>query len=120
MSKYETLIKAIIYKAPRHLTAEEIFFELKQQEPKVVLATIYNNLKSMHQKGLIHKVTTEGMPDRYDRIERHDHLLCAKCGCLSDIKFQDITRKLEEQLGQAIVSYDLRVNYICPSCQKKE
>jgi len=119
MRHYEQMIYNIIYKAPRHLTAEDIFLELKAQEPKVVLATVYNNLKALHQKKLIHKVTVEGMPDRYDRTERHDHLICSECGKLSDIKFENLTKKLQEQLGQDILSYDLKVSYICPTCKEK-
>lgn len=120
MRKYEKMIFDIIYKKPRHLTAEDIFTELKQKEPKVVLATIYNNLKSLHEKHLIHKVTVEGMPDRYDSIERHDHLVCTKCGKLTDFMFQDLTEALEATLGLRIQGYDLNVSYICPDCQKRK
>lgn len=120
MSKYENLIKEIIYKEPRHLSADDIYLELKAQQPNVVLATIYNNLHSLHKKGLIHKVVSDGMPDRYDRIDKHDHLLCTRCGCLADINFQDLTKSLEKQLGQKISGYELRVDYICPACQKEQ
>ncbi|MCQ2373495.1 MAG: transcriptional repressor, partial [Phascolarctobacterium sp.] len=116
--KYEKMIFDIIYKEPRHLTAEDIYRELKELEPKVVLASVYNNLKVLHEKRLIHKVTVEGMPDRYDSIERHDHVVCTKCGDLYDFKFKDITHELEEKLGISISGYELNVNYICPSCKK--
>ena len=120
MRKYEKLIFDIIYKTPRHLTAEDIYAELKVQEPKVVLATIYNNLNSLHEKQLIHKVVVDGMPDRYDSIERHDHLVCSKCGNLTDFKFQELTETLESKLGTRIQGYDLNVRYICPSCKKQQ
>ena len=120
MRKYEALIKDIIYTEPRHLTAEEIYLELKQQEPKVVLATVYNNLSSLYQKGLIHKVTIDGMPERYDVINKHDHLLCVRCGRLSDIKLKNLTKSIEKQVGQSIVSYELIINYVCPLCREKE
>jgi len=119
MRHYEQMIYDIIYKAPRHLTTEDIFLELKTQEPKVVLATVYNNLKVLYQKKLIHKVTIEGMPDRYDKTERHDHLICSKCGKISDVKFTNLTQQLQKQLGLDILSYDLNINYICPVCKEK-
>lgn len=119
MRRYEKMIFDIIYKMPRHLTAEDIFTELKLQESKVVLATVYNNLKSLHEKHLIHKVTVEGMPDRYDSIERHDHLVCTQCGKLTDFVFQDLTEALEATLGLRIQGYDLNVSYVCTDCQKK-
>jgi Fe2+ or Zn2+ uptake regulation protein len=101
------------------MTAEQIFLELKKTEPKVVQATIYNNLNALCQKGLIRKLSMEGSPDRYDKIQKHDHLVCQRCGALSDINFQDLTRDLESQLGEGILSYDLKVFYLCPACRKK-
>ena len=101
------------------MTAEQIFLELKKTEPKVVQATVYNNLNALCQKGLIRKLSMEGSPDRYDKIQKHDHLVCQRCGALSDINFQDLTRDLESQLGEGILSYDLKVFYLCPACRKK-
>lgn len=101
------------------MTAEQLFLELKKQEPKVVQATVYNNLNALCQQGMVRKITVGGPPDRYDKIHRHDHLICKKCGELSDITFHDITRDLEKQLGEEILSYDLNIFYLCPKCRAK-
>lgn len=117
MSKYAKLILQLINESSGHMTAEQIFLELKKIEPKVVQATVYNNLNMLHREGLIRKVSLEGSPDRYDKIKKHDHLVCKKCGALSDISFRDLTEGLEEQLGEGILSYDLKVFYLCPKCR---
>ncbi len=119
MTKYAEQILRRINESESHMTAEQIFLELKKTEPKVVQATIYNNLNALCQKGLIRKLSLEGSPDRYDKIQKHDHLVCQRCGALSDINFQDLTRDLESQLGEGILSYDLKVFYLCPACRKK-
>ncbi len=119
MTKYAEQILRRINESESHMTAEQIFLELKKTEPKVVQATIYNNLNALCQKGLIRKLSMEGSPDRYDKIQKHDHLVCQRCGALSDINFQDLTRDLESQLGEGILSYDLKVFYLCPACRKK-
>lgn len=62
----------------------------------------------------------EGYPDRYDRIVQHDHLVCRRCGKLSDIKLNDLTKQLEQQMDIPILSYDLKINYICDECLEKE
>jgi hypothetical protein len=46
-------------------------------------------------------------------------LVCKKCGALSDIRLSDLTAQLQEQISEEIISYDLIVNYICPSCRSK-
>lgn len=119
VTKYGNKILEIVNSSHSHMTAEEIFCALRQSYPKVVLATVYNNLNRLWQEGLIHKVSVEGMPDRYDRIQRHDHLVCKGCGKLLDIDLGDLTAQLEKRAGISILSYDLKLNYLCEDCQQK-
>lgn len=119
MTKYEKEIYYIINNSHEHLTVDQIFQELKKKYPNVVLATVYNNLNKMWEAELIRKVSVEGMPDRYDRIQKHDHLVCKHCGKISDIMFEDLTGSLQEQLGEEFIYYDLKVFYICTECRKK-
>lgn len=119
MTKYGKKILNIINASCEHMTAEQIFLALKKTEPKVVLATVYNNLKTLCDTQMIRKISIEGSVDRYDKMEKHDHLICRKCGRVTDIVFEDLTKKLEEQLGESILSYDLRISYLCPACKNK-
>lgn len=115
--RYKQSIYELINSSREHLTAEEVFFRMREHYPKVVLATVYNNLNALCDEGLIRRVRLEGQPDRYDRTTRHDHLFCSQCGRLSDIVLADLTRELEQQVGFHIDAYDLRINYVCPECQ---
>lgn len=120
MTKYEKEIYHIITASMEHLTVEQIFTELKKKYPKVVIATVYNNVNKLWNTGLIRKISVEDMPDRYDRRERHDHLVCQRCGKLSDVTFEDLTDALKKKLGMDLLYYDLKVFYICPSCREEE
>lgn len=120
MTQYAKMILELINQSGGHLTAEQLFLELKKKAPKVVQATVYNNLNTLCQEGLIRKMSIEGSPDRYDKIQKHDHLVCNRCGSISDRTFDDLTSALEKQLGEKIVSYDLKVCYLCPKCREKD
>ena len=120
MTKYEKDIFAIINTSRDHLTVEQIFQKLRKIHPQVVLATVYNNLNRLLEEELICKVSVEGMPDRYDRMKKHDHLVCRRCGKLSDITLEDLTASLKKQLGDDVLYYDLKVYYVCPACREKE
>lgn len=120
MTKYAKQILSLIEHSEYHMTAEQLFLELKKTAPKVVQATVYNNLNTLYQKGMIRKLSVEGSPDRYDIIRRHDHLVCRECGSLSDIGFEDLTGNLEKQLGNKIIAYDLKVFYLCSKCREKK
>ena len=79
MTKNARSILDIINDSDSHLTAEQIYLQLKEKNKTVVLATVYNNLSYLYKEGLIRKLSVEGYPDRYDKIVRHDHLICRKC-----------------------------------------
>lgn len=120
MTQNARYILEIINHSQEHLTAEQIFFLLKEKNSKVAFATVYNNLATLYKNGLIHKVSIEGYPDRYDKATKHDHLVCQSCGKVSDISLNDLTEQLQKQIGVKMISYDLKINYICKECRKKE
>ena len=120
MTKYERAIYDIVRMSREHLTVYLIFVRLKTDHPKVVLATVYNNLNKMWESGLVRKVSAEGMPDRYDIPQKHDHLVCKRCGKILDVSFDDLTAPLRSQLGQDFLFYDLKVYYLCPECRERE
>lgn len=118
VTKYGKKILEIVEASRSHMTAEQIFEALRQTYPTVVLATVYNNLNRLWQQSQVRKVSVEGMPDRYDRIQRHDHLVCKQCGKLLDVDLGDLTTQLEQKVGIPILSYDLKLLYLCEECRK--
>lgn len=120
MTKHAKTILELIEISHSHMTAEQVFSALRQVYPKVALATVYNNLNRLWQEGLIRKVSMEGMPDRYDRIARHDHLVCQGCGKLVDVDLGDLTQRLQAQVEVPILAYDLKLMYLCPECRSRQ
>ena len=114
MTKYERAIYQLVTQSTRHMTADQVFSELKRTYPTISLATIYNNLNKLCAAGLVRS------PDRYDRVARHDHVVCRRCGALTDVCFEDMTDSLRRQLGEDFLFYDLKVYYLCPDCRRRE
>ena len=75
---------------------------------------------SLAGEGLLHRIPESGSPDRYDRTERHDHLICSRCGKIADVHLPDMQSRIEHALGRDILSYDLKIRYICPDCREQE
>ena len=119
MTRYGKRILEIVEASRSHLTAEEVFQALRRQAPGVSLATVYNNLNRLWAQGEIRRVSVEGMADRYDRVVRHDHLVCKGCGRLVDLDLGDLSRQLEQRAGIPILGYDLKLLYLCPACRRK-
>ncbi len=117
---YTSLILETIQSSKDHPTAEQIYLTLKGQGSAIALATVYNNLTRLLAAGKIRKISVEGCPDRYDRVDKHDHLVCRECGNLMDISFTDLTKLLQSQTSEQLLDYDLRVSYLCPACRSKK
>lgn len=120
MTKYARKILELVENSHSHMTADQVFLLLRETFPTVVLATVYNNLNKLCEEGLIRRVSVEGMPDRFDRVERHDHLICRGCGKLSDINLADLTETLQHQASIPLLGYDLKLVYLCEDCRRKE
>ncbi len=118
MNKNAKLILNVVANSSGHLTAEQIHMSLRESGNRMALATVYNNLTQLYSEGLIRKISVEGHPDRYDNMTPHDHLVCRVCGRLADIRFKDLTALLQSQTDEELLSYDLKVAYICPACRK--
>ena len=120
MPKYAEEILAAVTELQRHPTAEQVFLEMKREHPRIALGTVYKHLNGLAGEGLLLRITEPGSPDRYDRTERHDHLICSRCGKITDVRLPDMQERIREALGQEILSYDLRIRYICPACREQE
>ena len=118
MTKHGRMILDVVMNSHDHLTAEQIYIRIRESGGSISLATVYNNLKSLVEEGALRKISMDGSPDRFDQPAEHQHLVCARCGKISDLPFRDLTEELEKQIGGAILSYDLRVSYLCDSCRK--
>lgn len=119
MTKYGEQILTIVMRKGEHPTAEQVFMEMKANNPKIAQGTVYNNLNALVDEGRIIRISEPGFPDRFDNTTRHDHMVCIKCGRLADVKLPNFTEEIERNSDEKIISYDLRIRYICPECRNK-
>lgn len=117
MNKNAAFILEMIRSSDEHLTAEQIYQKLTADTHRMSLATVYNNLTQLYEAGQIRKISSEGYPDRYDKTVKHDHLICRKCGRLTDVSLEDLTERLQAQVDEEVLSYDLKISHFCSSCR---
>ncbi|MDD6995858.1 MAG: transcriptional repressor [Candidatus Borkfalkiaceae bacterium] len=114
----ERILK-LVSASTEHLTAEEMYAKLASGGEKMSLATVYNSLNKLYAEGLVRKIPMDGQPDRYDKMLRHDHLVCEKCGAISDVMLDDYLAEFSRQAGVKVESYDLKLFYLCKKCKDK-
>jgi Fur family iron response transcriptional regulator len=85
------LAKLLFEKGRRHVSAEELYDEVKKDERKISLATIYNTLKQFSQIGLIREIVVDQNKSLYcTNNESHYHLYIEDEGKIVDIPTKNI------------------------------
>lgn len=118
----ELILKAVSGKGI-HLTAEEIFQSVRQEDPKVGLATIYRNLNLFTQQGLIQKIEGPGWSCYDGNPVPHDHFHCVRCVQVVDYPDEynpDMDNAAEQKTGGKILFHSTTYEGICESCLADE
>ncbi len=77
-----------------HPTAEELYFELKKNNPKLSLATVYRNLNQLAQNNVIKKIQGLSEQVHYDHnVSEHFHIICTECN-----KIEDLPKEMAESI----------------------
>jgi Fur family peroxide stress response transcriptional regulator len=86
LTRYRKVVLESLRSTESHPTAAEVYRLVRRRSPGVAYATIYNSLHWLEQKGFIRRIDFVEQAARYDPIvERHDHLVCDRCGALKDV-----------------------------------
>lgn len=91
----------------RHLSADEIYKSLSQDDSTIGLATVYRVLTQFEDAGLVIRHNFEGGRSVFELNDEdhHDHMVCVKCG--SVIEFFD--RRIEEQQEKVAVDHGFTI-----------
>ena len=85
------LAKLIFDKGKRHISAENLFDEVKKDERKISMATIYNTLKQFTNLGLIREIVVDQNKSLYcNNNQSHYHLYIEDEGKIIDIPKKNI------------------------------
>lgn len=86
-TKQKEIILNILRQKDIHLTAEQIYKSAKKKIMNISLATIYRNLESMVESGMLYEVYVAGFPKWYEikKYSCHGHLFCNSCNKLIDV-----------------------------------
>lgn len=110
-------ILELLDKKRQHLNVNEIYEELVREIPTISKTTIYNNLKTFIDKGLIQCLTITPEETRYDfNTTPHHHLLCKRCGRIFDVNVHCSYSEIMEIDGHIIEEIHGYFKGICREC----
>ena len=106
-----------------HPSAEDVYEEVNQKDSRISRSTVYRNLEILAEEGRINLVKVPRM-NHYDlRLDNHYHIVCNKCGKVSDAPFpynDQYDRNVEKEFGFMIDRHRLVFEGVCPICINQE
>ena len=105
-----------------HISAEELYKLMLEQDEEIGLATIYRVLNQFDDAGIVTRHHFEGGKSVFELSDKHhhDHLVCLKCGKV--IEFEDDV--IEQRQQMVADKYNLKLThhslYLYGECNDKE
>lgn len=121
------IVDTIIKNEGKHLTAEEIYDEVKKDCPEIGLATVYRTVLLLEEVKLLSRLDLSDGCSRYEIIHqdeehRHHHLICNQCNKVFEVEedlLDELEQRIETKYGFEIQDHSVKFFGICEECMKK-
>ena len=109
-----------------HMSAEDVYGILREQDSEIGLATVYRALDLLSELGILVQVDFGDGCARYElntadpKIHHHHHLICTKCNKV--IEFEDdlldeLEKDISNKSGFKILDHQVKFFGTCKECQ---
>lgn len=117
-------IARVFFELRRHISAEELYGEVKKVNPHVGYATIYRTLKLLKECDLLVERHFDEGQARYEVAgeHHHDHFICQRCGKIIEFENDDLERMqqaIAQKLGVLLTHHKMELYGICSDCRNK-
>jgi len=120
----QQLILNFLLRSGAHLTAEDIFAEVKKNLPKISLATVYRNLKKLEDHNLIVSLSYSKGQTRYEfGSSLHPHFICLKCDDIVHVDMDEMVQlnaQISKRHGVQVEYHKMYFFGLCLYCSKKK
>jgi len=106
----------------RHMSAENIYQRLHEQDQEISIATIYRVLTQFEAANLVTKHHFEGGSSVFELNQgpHHDHLVCVKCGHVDEFVDEQIEQRqatIAKHANFKMTAHCLNIYGLCGQCQ---
>jgi len=117
------MILSAIEKSDSHISAEEIYAQVRARYPHMNISTVYRTLELLSGLGLVTETVMGDGRVRYHSIGKghHHHLVCQRCGEVIDVE-ESMLSRLWDEIGRR---YDFEVDMkhlaffgLCAKCRE--
>ncbi len=116
------MLTALLHR-PSHPTAAELYSELRPTQPNLSLATVYKNLATLVQMGIIVPVNVPGDDERYEaNVHPHANFVCTSCHEIVDLEgsfFDDFEDRVRTTVRCHVSQVQVLVRGTCARCLRR-
>lgn len=124
MTPERSIIVEEIFSSHEHFDADQLIQRLVRRSDgtRVSRSTIYRSIALLEEAGLIRKVARQDDRDLYEHdygYPQHDHLICNRCGELTEFhnaEISEILERVSRELGFRMEGHRLEVFGLCRNC----
>nr|WP_082201696.1 Fur family transcriptional regulator [Clostridium baratii] len=121
------IVDTIIKNEGKHMTAEEIYDEVKKDCPEIGLATVYRTVLLLEEVKLLSRLDLSDGCSRYEIIHkdeehRHHHLICDQCNKVIEVEedlLEELEHRIETKYKFKIQDHSVKFFGLCDECIKK-
>ena len=122
-SKQRNRILELLRSTDRHPTADWLYQQLKDEFPNLSFGTVYRNLATLIEQGLVKKIHFGSTFDRYEaNTQPHYHLICESCGKIIDFAmpiYNDLNTQATKLTSFTVFHHKIEFYGMCEDCKSK-
>ena len=116
------ILKTLENSVIRHVSAEDVYRMLLDNNEEIGLATVYRVLTQFEEAGLVTRHHFEGGHSVFELSPEahHDHIVCVKCGRVEEFADREIEQRqdaIAESMGFELTDHQLNMYGLCPDCR---
>lgn len=118
------LILDIFLRTEAHLSSEDLYRLVREEDPTVGQTTVYRTLKLLSEAGLAREVRFGDNRTHYEhnyKHQHHDHMICSRCGRIIEFfsaELEGIQDAMAAKHKFQITQHLLRIIGICAECRR--
>lgn len=121
-TRQRNAILEVFLEAPGHVTSDELYQNIRGENPSIGYATVYRTMKLLCDAGLAQARHFDDGVTRYEvAFEHHDHLLCIKCGKIVEFESRVVEaaqERIAAEHGFSLLRHRHELYGHCADCRE--
>src|SRR5437016_4501177 len=119
------LILDVFLRTEEHLSSEDLYRLVKNEDPTIGQTTVYRTLKLLTDAGLAREVRFGDNRTHYEhnyKHQHHDHMICSECGKIIEFyspELEAIQEAMAAKYKFTLTEQLLRMIGVCSTCRRR-